>query len=146
MRQQPDGAPLRRGRGVFCHRFRVRYAELDPQGVVFNARYLDYADLVLTEQWRAAGIHAGQAEPFECHVVKAVVDYRKPIRIDEQIDGLIRVAAFGTTSMTSLIALHGAGADDLRASIEIVHVHVDLATGQPCPIPRTIRDAFAALA
>jgi len=24
----------------FVHRFRVRYAEVDPQSVVFNARYL----------------------------------------------------------------------------------------------------------
>jgi acyl-CoA thioester hydrolase len=34
----------------FSHNFRVRYSEVDPQAVVFNARYLDYADLGVTEK------------------------------------------------------------------------------------------------
>lgn len=126
----------------FRHRFRVRFGELDPQGVVFNARYLDYADLVLTEYWRAAGIDVGSTGQFDCHVVKALVEFRQPIRIDEEIDGLARVAAFGTSSLTSLIELHGADADDLRATIEMVHVHVDVAAGRSRPIPQAIRTAF----
>ena len=31
----------------FSHRFRVRYSEVDPQAVVFNSRYLEYADVVV---------------------------------------------------------------------------------------------------
>ena len=37
---------------------RVRYAECDPQGIVFNSRYLEYLDIGITEYWRAAGIYA----------------------------------------------------------------------------------------
>ena len=36
----------------FEFRLRVRYAECDAQGVVFNARYGDYADLVMNEYIR----------------------------------------------------------------------------------------------
>ena len=129
----------------FRHRFRVRYAELDPQGVVFNARYLEYADLLVTEYWRAAGIDGSGPDAFECHVARAEIDYRKPIRIDEEIDGLVRIAGFGNSSMTSHIELHGAGTDDLRATIIVVHVHVDLVTGAPQRIPDAIRESFAAL-
>jgi len=126
----------------FSYRFRVRYAEVDPQAVVFNSRYLEYADVVLTEYWRAAGINAAAGGEFDCHVVRALVEYRKPIRADEEIDGLMRVARMGNSSMTFVIALHGADADDLRAEIELVHVHVDLTDGKPRPIPPAVRAAF----
>ena len=39
---------------TFTHRIRVRYAECDPQGVVFNANYYAYFDLLMTELWREA--------------------------------------------------------------------------------------------
>ncbi len=39
---------------AFVHSLRVRYAECDPQGVVFNAHYLAYLDASMTELWRAA--------------------------------------------------------------------------------------------
>ena len=38
----------------FTHRLRVRYAECDVQGVVFNSHYLAYFDIAITELWRAA--------------------------------------------------------------------------------------------
>src|SRR6266850_2032541 len=38
----------------FVHELRVRYGECDPQGIVFNANYLLYFDVVFTELWRAA--------------------------------------------------------------------------------------------
>lgn len=125
---------------AFSTRFRVRYAEVDPQAVVFNSRYLEYADVAITEYWRALGIQ-GQ---FECHVVRALVDFRKPIRADEEIDAIARAGRIGTSSMTTLIEPHGADADDPRAGIELVHVHVDLATGRSVPIPDSIRAAFDA--
>jgi len=36
----------------FVHRLRVRWSECDPQGIVFNAHYLAFFDLALTELWR----------------------------------------------------------------------------------------------
>ncbi|MBB5686297.1 acyl-CoA thioesterase [Sphingobium boeckii] len=126
---------------TFCHRFRVRYAEGDAQAIVFNSRYLEYADLVLTEYWRALGVNA-VTPPFEVNVVRALVEYKKPIRVDEEIDGCIRTARIGSSSLTTLFELHGAGADDLRAAIETVHVHVDLAAGKSRPIPANVRRMF----
>lgn len=130
---------------AFEYRFRVRYAEVDPQSVVFNARYLDYADLVITEFWRAAGLPFTDPEGIELHVVRALVEYAKPLRADEEVDAFAQVSSFGNTSMTTLIELHGAGGDDLRAKIELVHVHVDLESGRARLIPMFVRDAFAAL-
>ncbi|MCJ8156521.1 thioesterase family protein [Sphingomonas sp. LaA6.9] len=126
----------------FTHRFRVRYAELDPQAVVFNSRYLEYADLVITEFWRAVGMPFTAEDALEFHVARAVVDFKKPLRADELIEARARVSRFGNTSMTTEIELHGPGADDLRARIELVHVHVDLQSGQSQPIPEHVRARF----
>jgi acyl-CoA thioester hydrolase len=68
---------------AFSHRIRVRYGEVDPQSVVFNARYLDYADIGVTEYWRAVTAAGLWHEPIlECHVAKAEVIFKKPIRAD----------------------------------------------------------------
>ena len=128
----------------FSTRIRVRYNEVDPQSVVFNARYLDYADIAVTEYWRAireAGLWSDDI--LECHVAKAEVVFKKPIKADEELDLLMRTSRFGTTSMTSLVEIHGAGEDDdLRAVIELVAVHVDLSDHRPRPIPESVRVAL----
>jgi acyl-CoA thioester hydrolase len=38
----------------FVHTFRVRYHECDAQGIVFNANWLSYFDVTLTEWFREA--------------------------------------------------------------------------------------------
>ena len=37
----------------FFYTLRVRYAEVDAQGIVFNAHYLTYFDCAITEYYRA---------------------------------------------------------------------------------------------
>lgn len=129
------------------HRIRVRYGECDYQGVVFNGRYLDYGDIALTEYFRAAGMAFGQDDSMEFHVVRAEVDFRKPVRPDELIDLWTRTERAGNTSLTLLTEVHGArddGAEDLRAVIREVQVHVDLATHTPVSIPEAVKARFLA--
>jgi acyl-CoA thioester hydrolase len=128
--------------GKFSHSFRVRWSETDAQGVVFNARYLDYADVAITEYWRAIGFRTLHPDdPFECHVARATVNFRQPIKPDEMITVTAYTTALGRTSMTQQVAIYGAGGrDDLRAEIEMVSVHVDLSTHRPTPLPIWTRD------
>ena len=132
----------------FRYRFRVRYAELDPQGVVFNARYLEYADLVVTEYWRAKQLRLTGEDALDFHVANAQVNFRNPIRAEELIEGRAWTTRFGNSSMTTRIELHGCAADakssdDLRAEIELVNAHVSLETGQSLPIPQSARAALS---
>ena len=124
---------------AFHHQFRVRWSETDAQGVVFNARYLDYADIAISEYWRAMGWKAGGDMPMlECHVRKATVLFEAPIKPDEMIEVMARTLHVGNSSMTQLVEIHGVndhGEDDLRATVELVAVHVDLATHKPIPLP-----------
>jgi acyl-CoA thioester hydrolase len=133
---------------AFHHRLRVRWSETDAQGVVFNARYLDYADVAITEYWRAAKLRelAGD-DPLEFHVKKAIVTWFAPILPDEMIEVMARTIAAGRTSLTQTVEIHGVRedrSDDLRATVELVSVFVDLATHRPQPLHDWIGPAFTA--
>ncbi len=140
-------ADIRTQRADFCHRhrIRVRYGEGDQQGVVFNARYLDYGDIAVTEYWRAVGFRFVGEDVMEFHVAHASVDFKKPIKPDEMIDLWTRTERLGNSSLTVLVEIHGAndeGRDDLRAVIREVQVLVDLATHNPKRLPEVVKQRF----
>jgi acyl-CoA thioester hydrolase len=132
----------------FAFKKRVRFAEIDAQAVVFNSRYLEYFDIGITEYWRAVGMYdnmpvTGEGAA-EFHVAKAVVEFKAPILLDEEIDICVRCARIGTSSMSFAFELHGAGKDDLRATGEEVSVHVAEVRGKPSPVPDWVVALFEA--
>lgn len=124
----------------FRHTLRVRYSEVDPQGVVFNSRYLEYADILVTEFYRERRAHGFPAD-IDFHVRHAAIDYRAPLRNDELVEGRLTIERIGATSLTKRIALYGEDGA-LRAEMTLVSVHVDLATGRPRTVPDSVRQAF----
>lgn len=137
---------------AFHHPFRVRWSETDAQGVVFNARYLDYADIAITEYYRQVGLRDEYIDgSIEFHVRKAEVIFELPIMPDEMIEVMARTTRIGNSSMTQQVEIHGVrdtdgdgGADDLRASVELVYVHVDLETHRPLELPENLKEKFTA--
>lgn len=131
----------------FSTRFRVRYSEIDGQKIVFNSRYLEYADVAITEFWRWADLAAIGPDwlDAEFNVVRSTIEYRKPLRLDDMIEAWVRVAHLGNSSMTHRIDLCHAETGELHATVEIVSVHVDLATRTSTPIPASARPRLEAL-
>ncbi len=129
---------------------RVRFAEIDAQAVVFNARYLEYFDIGLVEYWRAVGMYEtmGLVGGPEFHVARALVEYKNAIALDEVVAICVRCRRIGTSSMTFDFELHGGakdeGGEDLRATGEEVHVHVAEVRGRPAPLPEAIIAKFEA--
>jgi acyl-CoA thioester hydrolase len=121
----------------FFYRFRVRFSEVDPQSVVFNSRYLEYADVVLTEFWRWHNV-----DGLWSHLRHVTVDFFKPFSSDEEVDGFVRVESIGVTSYTAAIELHGKAVEDLRTKLVLVYVNVDRITGRPMRIADSVRNAF----
>jgi acyl-CoA thioesterase FadM len=83
--------------------------------------------------------------PMEFHVKKATVTWFAPIKPDEMIEVMARTIATGRTSMTQMVEIHGLtedGADDLRATVDLVSVHVDLDVHRPIPLPDWVKDVF----
>lgn len=125
----------------FSHRLRVRYAEIDGQKVVFNSRYLEYADVALSEYWRWLRLaDLPEWRTLEFHVARATVDYTAPFRYDDEFDAYARTERIGTSSITSRVELVHADTGTLHTVIELVHVNVDLDAGRSAPVPQAIRD------
>ncbi|MGL4314936.1 MAG: acyl-CoA thioesterase [Sphingomonas sp.] len=133
----------------FSTRFKVRYAEIDGQKVVFNSRYLEYADVAVTEFWDWTGISAalGPAwERTEFHVRRAEVDYLKPFQLGDTIEAWVRIAKLGRTSVTQRFELCHAETGALHTVIDMVIVNVHLPTGEPAPIEGEVRAFLERLA
>lgn len=125
----------------FAYRKRVRYPEIDAQAVVYNPRFLDYLDIVVSEYFRAIGLGGpgGHDQGFQSHVARTVIDYRAPIHLDEEIDLCVRCVRIGSSSMTFAFEFHGHDADNLRAEGETVAVHIGTLGSRPTPVPDATR-------
>jgi acyl-CoA thioester hydrolase len=126
----------------FSHSLRVRWAELDPQGIVFNPNYLTYFDVAITEYWRAVGClypNAFAEQGVDTFLVKATVEYEAPARFDDEIDVLARVSRIGRSSMAFLLAIDRR--EELLVSGELVYVFASLGDRKPVSVPDVIRRA-----
>ena len=130
-------APLR-------HRLRVRYSDCDPQGVLFNAHYLTYFDIAITELWREAlgSYETMQELGVDLVVAEATVRYRLPVRFDAEVDLIASVSHLGNTSLITAIAINSEAG--LHAEGEIRHVFVELGGHEKTPMPDRVREALEA--
>jgi acyl-CoA thioester hydrolase len=131
----------------FFYGFRVRYSEIDGQGVVFNAHYLTYFDTTITEYFRHLGfdyrsyVHeTGQ----DFHLVKSLVNYEKPILFDADIDVGCRVGKIGNTSLTFILEIFARDSDDRYSTGEIIWVNTDQTSHKTVPVSEDIRKLFLA--
>jgi acyl-CoA thioester hydrolase len=126
----------------FSMPLRVRWAECDPQGVVFNATYLAYCDHALTEYFRAIGVPYREyvAAGYDMVLVTTTVDYHAPARPDDELTLFCRIGDFGDTSWSMrVLACHG---DTRVMSATSRYVTVD-AAGRKLTTPDLLRDAVA---
>lgn len=128
---------------AFIHRLRVRYSECDPQGVVFNAHYVTYFDIALTELWREAiGPYGEMVEGGADMVVAEVrARYLAPARFDDVLEVSIALSRLGNTAMTTLMEVRLDG--ELVVEGEMRHVFVDTTTGAKRAIPDEVRRGLA---
>lgn len=129
------------------HRIRVRYSEIDAQGVVFNAHYLTYFDTCLNEAFRQYDINwLAKVQESGCDVqlVKSLVEYKRPLKFDEDVEVCARIGRLGKSSITWTLAIFGP-AGDLRATGEIVWVYAHLSDHRAEPLPEWIRQAMEPL-
>jgi acyl-CoA thioester hydrolase len=131
----------------FRHQLRVRYNECDPQNAVFNANYLTYFDIAVSELWREAlGSYDAMVEGgTDMVVAEANVRYLAPLRFDEEFDVVVSVASLGTTSMATELAVERNG--DVVAEGRLRHVFIDVNGGGKTVIPESVRkglEPFAA--
>jgi acyl-CoA thioester hydrolase len=143
MRQPRAGAALFVSGERFEHRLRVRFGECDPQGIVFNAHYVAYFDVALTELWRAAlGSWGAMVERgVDAVVAQLEVRFHAPARADDLITLAVGVEALGRTSLTTVVDVARDG--ELLVAGRLRHVFVDAGTWQKTPMPDWIREGLS---
>lgn len=133
---------------AFSTRFRVRYAEIDGQKVVFNSRYLEYTDVAATAFWEWSAIDTALGVEWretEFHVRRAEVDYLRPFVWGDTVEAWVRIERIGTTSLTKRYELTNPASGELHAVVVMTLVNVHLPTGRPLAMSDGLRSFLASL-
>ncbi|WP_411374906.1 acyl-CoA thioesterase [Arthrobacter sp. MPF02] len=121
---------------VYQHR--VRNHEVDSQGFLFNSRYLEVADVAMTEYFRAIGWPYPKlvAEGTDPSVVSATLSFRSPAYFDDLLDTDVTCTKVGTSSFQLDVCITRDQAE--VAMIELIYVNVDATKARSRPIPEAV--------
>ncbi|QIL80565.1 YbgC/FadM family acyl-CoA thioesterase [Diaphorobacter sp. HDW4A] len=125
------------------HRLRVRWAEVDIQKIVFNAHYLTYADIGMSEYWRALAMPyeaTMQALGGDIYLKKASVEYHASARMDDVLDIGMRCTRVGNSSLSFECGIFAG--DRLLVTVELIYVFADPVTQTSRPVPQLLRDTI----
>lgn len=125
----------------FSHPLRVRWAEVDPQGIVFNGNYLTYADVAITEYFRALGVaYPGDLsrDGGDFFAVRTVLDYLAPAHFDDCLEVCVRTGRLGRSSLTFNLGIWRG--DSALTAGEVIYVHADASSRSSRPLPDWLRE------
>lgn len=133
-------------RSDFCffHPLRVRYSEIDGQGIVFNAHYLTYMDVAFTEYFRRLGLDYKQLARegrMDMAVVKTTLEFKASAFFDEVLEIGVRVSRIGNTSYTVDFEIYKERSDMLVLKGQTVYVNYNPATRSTEQVPDFFRCA-----
>ncbi|WP_207918717.1 acyl-CoA thioesterase [Saccharopolyspora karakumensis] len=117
----------------------MRYHEVDLQGYLFNARYLEILDVAMAEYFRSLGwsysdLNRAGMDPS---VVSANLRFASPARFDDVLDVETRCSRVGSSSFDLGFTVTS-GSREI-ATAELTYVNVDAAETRAQPIPPSIR-------
>ncbi|MDD7347707.1 MAG: thioesterase family protein [Clostridiales bacterium] len=114
---------------VFFYPIRVRYGEVDQQGVVYNGHYFTYCDVAFDEFLRHKGYSYKElAEEYDsevCHK-KTTFEYNGSAFEGDVVEVGIRIINVGTRSFTLRFEIYREGEEDPRVISESVFVGYDI--------------------
>ena len=129
----------------FIHQLRVRWSEVDRQGVVFNGHYLDYFDVAMTEYLRGIGFPYPQGlieNGTDLYLKKAGIEYLGAVGYDDLLEIHTRVARIGNSSLTFEFEVRRKGEETRLVTGQNVYVNVNLETRKAAPIPAELAGAI----
>jgi acyl-CoA thioester hydrolase len=126
----------------FTHGHRVRYDEVDAQGIVGNASWLNLIQLGRIEYLRYLGLmlEGGSRAPVQVVVRRAVVDYLAPARFDDALAIRVRTAHLGHRSARLEYLVDNVDTGLRPVVAETVLVCVEMASMRSMPWPQYWRD------
>ncbi len=122
----------------------VYFDDLDPFGILHNARYLLLFERTLGSFWQRMGFGGFQRHPDQVHFVRANhVQYDRPVVGQGEVRVRVWVEQLGRTSLTWGFRLMPVDADTDHASGTRTVVRVDPDTHRPTPWSDEFRDQIA---
>ena len=123
----------------------TRWADNDVYGHVNNVVYYSYFDTVVNGYLVEAGaldIHDGEVIGL---VVETGCKYFAPAAFPDRLEGGLRVAHIGNSSVRYELAIFVEGVDEAVAEGRFTHVYVNRENRRPTPLPPRLRAALEAL-
>ncbi len=123
----------------------TRWADNDIYGHVNNVVYYSYFDTIVNGYL----VEAGALDMHEGEVIGLVVEtgcaYFAPAAFPDALEGALRVAHIGTSSVRYELAIFRRGVAEAVAEGRFTHVYVNRATRRPTPLPPALRAALEAV-
>ncbi|GJL94361.1 MAG: hypothetical protein DHS20C05_07660 [Hyphococcus sp.] len=129
-------------RFTFFHPLRVRWAECDAQGIVFNVNYFLYFDVAMTEYMRALGVSFSGDKQLEFYTVSANADYHGSAVFDDELEVGVRCERLGKKSLSIVYGIFR-GNEHLTSGT-LVYVHAEPGTKNTSPLPSWFIDRLTA--
>ena len=129
---------------TFTHTVRPRYAEVDMQGVVFNAHWLTYFDEACTRYFSSLGFDPKvtffEGGEFDVMVVNATLEWKGPAGFDDEVEIAVRADRLGDKSFDVRFTATVEG----RVACEGVITYVSVAPGtkESRSIPAALREGL----
>jgi acyl-CoA thioester hydrolase len=124
----------------------TRWADNDIYGHVNNVAYYGFFDTIVNEYLISAGALDIQHGGVIGLVVETGCKYFAPLEFPQKLEGALRVAKIGNSSVRYELAIFKDGAETPAAEGHFVHVYVDRKTRRPAPLPAAFRNALEKIA
>lgn len=122
------------------HTLRVRYGEVDAQGVVFNAHYLAYMDDAL-ENWIATLGDLRRPHGWDMMLKKVTIEWQGSVGSGDPLDVDLAIVRWGRSSWT--VGYIGTHRGEPVFTAEVIYVSVRLGgENETIETPAAIRQAL----
>ena len=131
---------------AFVDHVRIRFAHVDPAGIVFYARYFEIINMVL-EDWFRDGIGhdfgiLNERDRVGIPLLHIEADFMKPSFLNDIVEFRLTVEKIGNSSFT--INYEAWLGEELRLKMQAVHAFVELTQKKSVPIPDIVRERMKA--
>lgn len=132
---------------AFAHQHRVRYDEVDAQGIVGHGAWMQILQLSRVEYLRSLGLmmEGGQGSPVQAVVRRSTVDFLSPARFDDPLLLRVRCAQLGERSARFEYLVENLDTGLRPLFGETTLVCIDVANFRSIPWPQVWRERVAAL-
>ena len=125
------------------YQLRVRNFQVDSQGIVHNAIYLEYCEIGRVEYVRNLGIHLLPTGIYDdgvkINVKKNEITYEAPARVDDLLDIYTRISYIKNSSFCFEHLIFKAQTKELLVTQKSVQVNLSQKTNKPERLPDHLR-------